>query len=94
MSIKVDGKIFTNKTTQSSRSKKSKKSQSVTESALVCLSEISDAIKAETNTQEGPFDEVKVQEIKNAISEGKFVINTGAIADGILNMAADLIARK
>lgn len=98
--MKVENNIFTNKANKtnnikSSKSKKSKKSATNSSSStLVSLSELSDTIAAETNSTEVPFDEIKVQEIKNAIAEGKFTINTEAIADGILNMAFDLIKKR
>lgn len=98
MSMKIDGRILTNKTGSVSSSKKTKKKGQVNssdnESALVSLSDVSDAIQSEINSSEVPFDEVKVQEIKNAISEGRFSINTEAIAEGILNMAFDLVSAK
>ena len=39
------------------------------------------------------FDAVKVEEIKRAISEGRFTVNPGKVADGLLDTVRDLIHR-
>lgn len=41
-----------------------------------------------------PFDSARVQEIKQAIAEGRFAINAGAIADRLLDSARDLIGSQ
>lgn len=41
-----------------------------------------------------PFDSAKVQEIKQAIAEGRFTINAGAIAGSLLDSARDLISAQ
>ncbi len=41
---------------------------------------------------EVPFDSAKVEQIKNAIAQGCFQIHPEAIADGIIQMAKDLIS--
>ncbi len=38
-----------------------------------------------------PFDAGRVSEIKQAISEGRFTINTGAIADRLIASARELV---
>jgi len=38
-----------------------------------------------------PLNTARIQEIKQAISEGKFKINTGAIADRLIESARDLL---
>jgi negative regulator of flagellin synthesis FlgM len=40
---------------------------------------------------EAPFDAGRVQEIKQAIAEGKFSINAGAIADRLIATAKELL---
>ena len=39
------------------------------------------------------FDAVKVEEIKRAISEGRFTVNPDKVADGLLDTVRDLIHR-
>lgn len=38
-----------------------------------------------------PFDAVRVSEIKQAIAEGRFTINAGAIADRLITSAKELV---
>ncbi|MBA3023885.1 MAG: flagellar biosynthesis anti-sigma factor FlgM [Gammaproteobacteria bacterium] len=38
------------------------------------------------------IDAMKVAEIKQAISEGRFQVNTGAVADGLIKTVSDLIS--
>lgn len=38
-----------------------------------------------------PFDAVRVSEIKQAIGEGRFTINAGAIADRLITSAKELV---
>lgn len=44
----------------------------------------------ETNT--APFNASKVAEIKQAISEGRFMVNAGAVPDSLIKSVTDLIA--
>lgn len=39
-----------------------------------------------------PFDNARVLEIKQAIAEGRFTINAGAIADRLIDSARDLVS--
>lgn len=41
-----------------------------------------------------PFDAGRVSEIKQAIAEGRFTINTGAIADRLIESAKELVASR
>lgn len=41
--------------------------------------------------QEPPVNAAKIQEIKDAIAQGRFEINPEAIADGLLETARDLV---
>lgn len=41
--------------------------------------------------QEPPVNAAKIQEIKEAIAQGRFEINPEAIADGLLETARDLV---
>lgn len=40
------------------------------------------------------FDSKKVEEIKAAIAEGRFQVNAGRIADGLIDTVKDLLAAK
>ncbi|AEK60769.1 flagellar biosynthesis anti-sigma factor FlgM [Collimonas fungivorans] len=42
----------------------------------------------------GDFDAAKVAEIRQAISEGRYQINPGKIADGLLDTVRDLLGKK
>jgi negative regulator of flagellin synthesis FlgM len=55
----------------------------------VQLSNLAAQLLASDN--EPPFDTGRVAEIKQAISEGKFSINAGAIADRLLVSARELV---
>lgn len=41
-----------------------------------------------------PVDSARIQEIKDAIAQGRFKINPEAIADGLIESARDLIDRQ
>ena len=60
--------------------------------ADVHLSGLSAQIKA---SGEGmPIDAARISEIKQAISEGRFTINAGAIADRLISTARELVNTK
>jgi negative regulator of flagellin synthesis FlgM len=40
------------------------------------------------------FDAARVEKIKQAISEGRFVVNPGKVADGLLETVRDLIRAR
>lgn len=46
-----------------------------------------------TQPGSGDFNAAKVAEIRQAISAGRYRINTGKIADGLLDTVRDLLAR-
>lgn len=48
----------------------------------------------QTGDTKPPFDNSRVQEIKQAIAEGRFSINAGAIADRLIDSARDLIGAQ
>lgn len=52
---------------------------------------LSAASTAASGPQEPPVNAVKIQEIKDAIAQGRFQINPEAIADGLLETARDLV---
>ena len=43
---------------------------------------------------EQTFDSARVSEIKQAIAEGRFTINAGAIADRLISSARELVASQ
>ncbi len=48
----------------------------------------------ETQFPQGSFDAQKVSEIRSAISEGRYQVDAGAVADKLLASAAQLAGRK
>lgn len=58
------------------------------ESVAVNLSSVAGAMQSE---EKSPLNAARVQEIKDAIAQGRFKINPEAIADGLLEAARDLI---
>lgn len=63
-----------------------------TTSSEVHLSEAAARLVASDDNES--VDSAKIAEIKQAISEGRFKINTGAIADGLLATARDMIVSR
>ncbi len=55
----------------------------------VQLSELSSQLR--TPDDESSFDLARVSEIKQAIAEGRFTINAGAIADRLIASAKELV---
>ena len=55
----------------------------------VQLSSLSAQLSASDGEQ--PFDAARVSEIKQAISDGRFTINAGAIADRLITSAKELV---
>lgn len=51
------------------------------------------ALSAQLSTlgDDQSFDAARVSEIKQAIAEGRFTINAGAIADSLINSAKELV---
>jgi negative regulator of flagellin synthesis FlgM len=49
------------------------------------------AAQLSASDDEQAFDSVRVTEIKQAISEGRFTINTGAIAERLIASARELV---
>jgi negative regulator of flagellin synthesis FlgM len=59
------------------------------EATAVRLSSFAAQIRA--SAEGTPVDAAKVSEIRQAISDGRFSINTGAIADGLIESARQLV---
>lgn len=49
------------------------------------------AAAAQLMSTHGDFDAAKVAEIRASISEGRYAVNTGRIADGLLASAQELV---
>jgi negative regulator of flagellin synthesis FlgM len=47
-----------------------------------------------TSSSEPTFDAARVAEIRQAITDGKFTVNTGAIADRLIASAKELIGTQ
>jgi negative regulator of flagellin synthesis FlgM len=61
----------------------------------VQLSDLSSRLnQLETQFSGSSFDAAKVSEIKSAISEGRYQINAGAVADKLLESATQLASRR
>lgn len=67
-----------------------------TEAADVKISEFSSRLHAIEGTagHSMAVDSTRVAEIKQAISEGRFSINTGAIADRLIGSARELLLKQ
>lgn len=61
--------------------------QTATQEA-VTLSALSGAL---VSAEKPPVNSARIQEIKQAISEGRFMINPDAIADSLIDSAKDLV---
>lgn len=48
----------------------------------------------QTGDAEPPVNSVRVAEIRQAIAEGRFTIDTGAIADSLITTARELVAAQ
>jgi len=60
----------------------------------VQLSDLSTRLhELETQFSQSSFDASKVSEVRNAIAEGRYQVNAGAVADKLLASAAQLAGR-
>lgn len=62
-------------------------------SAQVAISSAA-RLAASGGSDDGSFDAAKVQRISQAISEGKFTVNAGAIADKLVANAQELLGAR
>jgi negative regulator of flagellin synthesis FlgM len=78
-----------------SRTSSARGSEPVAETERVQLSDLGSRLAQLENQFSGSdFDVKKVEEIRNAISEGKFKVNADAIADKLLASVNDLLGKK
>lgn len=66
-------------------------SQASVKQEAVSLSSLAGSMQPE---QDAPIDMARIQEIKQAISEGRFKINAEAIADRLIESARDLVSNS
>lgn len=88
MKIETSNKPAGAPVVSNTRSQATKKADS-TSSSDVQLSTLSAQLSVSGDDQ--PFDAARVLEIKQAIAEGRFTINAGAIADRLINSAKELV---
>lgn len=62
-------------------------------SSQVALSSAATQLLSGTDSASGDFDAEKVARISQAIAEGKFQVNPGAIADKLLSNARELLGK-
>jgi negative regulator of flagellin synthesis FlgM len=70
-------------------------SEPVAETERVQLSDLGSRLAQLENQFSGSdFDVKKVEEIRNAIAEGRFKVNADAVADKLLSSVSDLLGKK
>lgn len=86
--MKIDSKynLGTTPVTPRPAARSSQETASTAES--VSLSQLAGALQG---TEKPPVNAARIQEIKEAISQGRFKINPEAIADGLIQSARDLL---
>lgn len=90
--MKIDSSLKTTTLPPSSRAKARPETENTSGTSAsddVKLSPLAEQFQA--GDAKPPFDSARVQEIKQAIAEGRFSINAGAIADRLIESARDLI---
>ena len=77
------------------RTSRARGSEPATETERVQLSDLG-AKMSQLEAQFGgsDFDVKKVEEIRNAIAEGRFKVNAGAVADNLISSVSDLLGKK
>ena len=67
----------------------------VAETEKVQLSDLASRLsQLETQFGQSDFDAKKVEEVRQAIAEGRFKVNPEAVADKLLSSVAELLGRK
>jgi negative regulator of flagellin synthesis FlgM len=79
--------------TKSTKTASKAKASSSATAENVTLSPTSSQLRALENNlgSEGVFDEKKVAEIKSAIADGQFKVNTEKVADGLIDSVKELL---
>ena len=87
MKIEHSAKLTNSQLVKEARTPSAKKTENASDD--VQLSSLGSQLLA--SESESPFDTGRVAEIKQAIAEGKFSINAGAIADRLIASARELV---
>lgn len=95
--MKINGKLDTgglDKLTTPGKSpaaaNTAKTGETAQESAVAALSGRLSDVKA----GEAPFDAKRVEEVRQAIREGRFEVNPEAVADSVIKAAKELVGQK
>ncbi len=81
--------------TPDARTAATQNNQQVAEAERVQLSNLASRLtQLEAQFGTSDFDAKKVEEVRSAIAEGRFKVNTEAVADKLLNSVAELLGRK
>jgi negative regulator of flagellin synthesis FlgM len=92
----VSGIATGNIETKSAKTANKAKASSSAATGSVTLSPASSQLRAlESNLDnENVFDEKKVAEIKSAIAEGRFKVNTGKVANGLIDSVKEMLTAQ
>jgi negative regulator of flagellin synthesis FlgM len=67
----------------------------VAETEKVQLSDLATRLnQLESRFADGEFDAKRVEEVRNAIAEGRFSVNSEAVADRLLASVSELLGKK
>ena len=76
-----------------SRPAVSKAGEPVAETERVQVSDLASRLNQLESRFGGDFDAKKVEEVRNAISEGRFKVNADKVADKLLSSVAELLGK-
>lgn len=85
--MKIDS-TYNPATTQITSRSAARPSQEPSAAASVSLSQLASTMQG---TEKPPVNAARIQEIKEAIAQGRFKVNPEAIADGLIQSARDLL---
>lgn len=81
--------------TPEARTAATRPNEPVAEAERVQLSNLASRLnQLETQFGTSDIDAKKVEEVRNAIAEGRFKVNAEAVADRLLSSVAELLGRK
>lgn len=80
--------------TDASRPALSKAGEPIAETERVQVSDLAARLSQLESQFGGEFDAKKVEEVRNAISEGRFKVNSDAVAEKLLSSVAELLGKK
>ncbi len=89
--MQIDSSLKTSAAALTPKQTKTPSIQNASTQEEVSLSQLADTLKG---NEAPPINLATIQEIKQAISEGRFQINPEAIADNLIESARDLVARN